>query len=168
MTRFEKVSRDQFNKDWRAKFGTDPDEGIYDGVVVPRRSAKHSAGYDFFAPIDLVIGPGESVIVPTGIRAVMDEFQFLMIVPRSGLGFKFRLQLDNSVGIIDADYAGSDNEGHIMAKITNDSKEFRTCRIDAGQAFMQGILMRYETMEREETPTKERNGGFGSTDKKAE
>ena len=104
------------------------------------------------------------MLVPTGIRAIMDEGQFLALAPRSGLGFKYRLQLDNTLGIIDADYAQSKNEGHIMAKITNDSREFRTCTIDAGSAFMQGILMRYETMEREETPVKERDGGFGSTD----
>ena len=50
----------------------------------------------------------------------------LKCYPRSGLGFKYRLQLNNTVGIIDSDYFYSDNEGHIFAKLTNDSNENKT------------------------------------------
>ena len=56
----------------------------------------------------------------------------LKCYPRSGLGFKYRLQLNNTVGINDSDYYGSDNEGHIFAKITNDSKEGKTVELAAG------------------------------------
>ena len=164
MTRFEKVSKAQFEKDWRSTFGVTPLDDVYDGIKLPRRATKFDAGYDFFAPVDLVIGPSETVTIPTGIRAVMDEGTVLLLMPRSGLGFKYRLQLDNTVGVIDAHYYTSDNEGHIMARLTNDSKDFRICRVDAGQAFMQGVLLPFLTMELEEQPTKERNGGFGSTD----
>lgn len=53
----------------------------------------------------------------------MEDNWVLQCYPRSGLGFKFRLQLNNTVGIIDSDYYYSDNEGHIFAKITNDTNE---------------------------------------------
>ena len=75
--------------------------------------------------------PGESIKVPTGIRAEMEEGWVLKCYPRSGLGFKFRLQLNNTVGIIDSDYFYSDNEGHIFAKLTNDSKEGKTVSLKA-------------------------------------
>ena len=73
----------------------------------------------------------------------MEENWVLQCYPRSGLGFKFRLQLNNTVGIIDSDYYNSDNEGHIFAKITNDTKEGKTVEIPAGTGFMQGIFMEY-------------------------
>lgn len=162
-TKFEKVSREQFAKDWQKVFGVQPDDSVYDELKIPSRATKFSAGYDFFAPIDLVIGPGETVLVPSGIRAILRETQVMVVTPRSSLGFKNRLQLDNTVGIIDADFWQSDNSGHIMLKLTNDSHEYRVCRVNAGEALVQGIILRYETMDEEDEPTKERNGGIGST-----
>lgn len=121
-----------------------------------------SAGYDFFAPFSFALKPGETIKIPTGIRVLLDEDKFLALYPRSGLGFKFRLQLDNTVGIIDADYSGSDNEGHIFAKITNDGKNGRTVSVAQGQAFMQGVIQQYFKVEGD-TADDIRNGGFGST-----
>lgn len=86
-----------------------------------------------------------------------------MCLPRSGLGFKYRLQFDNSVGIIDSDYSRSDNEGHIFAKLTNDGREGKTVSIKQGQAFMQGIINRYFVVDEDATEGV-RNGGFGSSD----
>ena len=86
----------------------------------------------------------------------------LKLYPRSGLGFKYRLQLNNTVGIIDSDYFGSDNEGHIMAKITNDSREGKTLEINAGMGFMQGIFLEYGITV-DDDASDIRNGGFGST-----
>ena len=88
----------------------------------------------------------------------------LKLYPRSGLGFKYRLQLNNTVGIIDSDYYYSDNEGHIFAKITNDSNENRTVNINAGEGFMQGIFIQYG-ITLDDDVTELRNGGFGSTTK---
>ena len=88
----------------------------------------------------------------------------LMLYPRSGLGFKYRLQLDNLVGIIDSDYFYSDNEGHIFAKLTNDSKTNKIVTVRRGDAFMQGIFVEYGITEDDKVETS-RNGGFGSTDK---
>lgn len=86
----------------------------------------------------------------------------LHLYPRSGLGFKFRLQLNNTVGIIDSDYFNSDNEGHIFAKITNDSNEGKVLKLQAGEGFMQGIFLEYGITEDDDADGV-RNGGFGST-----
>ena len=164
ISKFEKVSYEQF------KSGFDNvDEKIikeyYDGIKLPKRATKGSAGYDFFAPFDIVLAPGETIKVPTGIRCEMELNYVLKLYPRSGLGFKYRLQLNNTVGIIDSDYYYSDNEGHIFAKITNDSNENKTVSIAKGTGFMQGIFVEYGiTIDDDATET--RNGGFGSTTKK--
>lgn len=89
----------------------------------------------------------------------------LQLYPRSGLGFKYRLQLDNTVGIIDSDYYYSDNEGHIFAKITNDTRNNKEIYIPKGTAFMQGIFLKYG-ITIDDVTTDKRNGGFGSTDRK--
>ena len=86
----------------------------------------------------------------------------MSLYPRSGLGFKYRLQLNNTVGIIDSDYFYSDNEGHIMARITNDSKEGKTLSLEMGVGFMQGIFLEYGITQDDDSEGV-RNGGFGST-----
>ena len=164
IAQFERVSFEQF------KSGFDNvDENkikeLYDAIKLPKRATKGSAGYDFFAPFDIVLEPGKTIKVPTGIRAKMELNWVLKLYPRSGLGFKYRLQLNNTVGIIDSDYYYSDNEGHIFAKITNDSNENKTVEIKQGTGFMQGIFVEYGiTLDDDATET--RNGGFGSTTKK--
>ena len=87
-----------------------------------------------------------------------------MLFPRSGLGFKYRLQLNNTVGIIDSDYYYSDNEGHIFEKITNDSNENKVVEIQAGMGFSQGIFVPFGITIDDEADGI-RNGGFGSTTK---
>lgn len=156
---FEKVSLEQFKQTYT---GADA-ESVYGAIKLPKRATAGSAGYDFFAPFDIELKAGETVKVPTGIRVKMEDGWFLSIYPRSGLGFKFRLQLDNTVGIIDKDYYDSDNEGHIMVKLTNDSKEGKTVNIAAGAGFVQGIFTEFGiTVDDDADGT--RNGGFGSTD----
>ena len=100
--KFFKVSLQQF-----LPYG---DEETYESIRMPKRATTQSAGYDFFATQDINLQPGQTVTVATGIRAVMPADWCLMIFPRSGLGFKYRLKLNNTVGIIDADYAQSENE----------------------------------------------------------
>ena len=107
IAKFDKVSRERFLEDWKETFGADGDkdlEAIYDGVSLPRRATAGSAGYDFFLPLDVELKPGESLKVPTGIRVRMEPDWVLQLYPRSGLGFKYRLQMNNTVGIIDSDY----------------------------------------------------------------
>ena len=165
VARFHKVSYGQFVKDWEDSFGTTSEEEIrmiYDHIILPRRATAGSAGYDFFSPIDFSLLPGETIKIPTGIRVELEEDWVLQCYPRSGLGFMFRLQLNNTVGIIDSDYFYSDNEGHIFSKITNDSNEGRNVDIEAGIGFMQGIFVEYGITVDDDV-TDIRNGGFGST-----
>ena len=114
--------------------------------------------------MDFQLQPSETAKIPTGIRAKIQEGWVLEIFPRSGLGFKFRLQLNNTVGIIDSDYFNSDNEGHIFIKITNDTNEGKTVRVDSGKGFAQGIFMPFGITE-DDNVDEIRNGGFGSTTK---
>ncbi len=161
IAKFEKVSHQQYSLDCEKK---EKDE-IYSCIKLPKRATKGSAGYDFFAPFDIVLNPGETIKIPTGIRVQMEENYVLKLYPRSGLGFKYRLQLNNTVGIIDSDYYYSSNEGHIFAKITNDSNEGKTIVIHQGEGFMQGIFVEYG-ITIDDDCQEIRDGGFGSTTKK--
>ena len=164
--KFYKVSYEQFEGAMLDDFDLTKEriKEIYDNLKLPRRATKGSAGYDFYTPVDINLEPGKTIKIPTGIRCEMNERWVLMIYPRSGLGFKFRLQLNNTVGVIDSDYFYSDNEGHIFIKITNDTNENKTVNVAAGQGFAQGIFMTYGITEDDDV-TEERNGGFGSTTK---
>ena len=137
---------------------------MYENLKLPRRATKGSAGYDFFSPADFTIKPGETIKIPTGICVEMDQEWVLKCYPRSGLGFKFRLQLNNTVGIIDSDYFYSDNEGHIFVKLTNDTNEGKTVSVAQGTGMVQGIFMQYGITEDDDAEGI-RNGGFGSTTK---
>lgn len=163
IAKFEKVSFEQFEKDWLNIFPAKTDvKAIYDAIMLPKRATTGSAGYDFYAPMAIELHPGESINIPTGIRVKIDDGWVLKIYPRSGLGFKFRLQLNNTVGIIDSDYYNSDNEGHMFIKITNDTHEEKTVEINKGSAFCQGIFVEYGITV-DDNADGERNGGFGST-----
>ena len=165
---FEKVSFRQFREGWESVRGKTDEDTLtraYEALSLPVRATSGSAGYDFYLPFDLVLHPGESVRIPTGIRARMEEGWVLMLFPRSGLGFKYRLQMDNTVGVIDSDYYYSDNEGHIFAAITNDSRQEKVLALKAGDAFMQGVFMPFGITE-SDCVTGRRNGGFGSTSAK--
>lgn len=165
IAKFHKVSYEQFEGDWKDTFGpTDAEEikRIYEGLRLPARATAGSAGYDLYTPVALTIRPGEVVKIPTGIRVEMNDGWVLAVFPRSSLGFKYRLQLNNTVGIIDSDYFYSDNEGHIFAKLTNDSNENKTLIIPADTGFMQGIFVEYGITV-DDDATEIRNGGFGST-----
>ena len=161
------MSFEQFLEGWGDTLGIadrSKIQEIYDGIRLPRRATAGSAGYDFFAPADITLAPGETIKIPTGVRVWMEPEWVLKCYPRSGLGFKYRLQLNNTVGIIDSDYYYSDNEGHIFAKITNDSNEGKTVELKAGEGFMQGIFVEYG-ITLDDDVTEIRNGGFGSTTK---
>ena len=159
-TLFHKVSLNQF----ALAYKDNNVEKIYNDIKLPQRATKGSAGYDFFAPFDFTLKPNETITIPTGIRCEMDENRVLMIFPRSGLGFKYRMQLNNTVGIIDSDYFYSDNEGHIFIKITNNTNEDKVIEVKKGQGFAQGLFMQYFLTDDDDASTI-RNGGFGSTTK---
>lgn len=163
--KFYKVSFEQFKEGMKDFHLTNQQlEKTYKELLLPKRATKGSAGYDFYTPIDIALNPGETIKIPTGIRCEMNPSWVLMIFPRSGLGFKYRLQLNNTVGIIDSDYFYSDNEGHIFIKLTNDSNENKILEVKKGQGIVQGIFMNYGLVEDDDT-SESRNGGFGSTTK---
>lgn len=113
MTKFEKISFNQYFKDMNDTFysnnyidlSSEDGHGIkteYEDIKLPKRATKSSAGYDFFAPFGFELKAGQSIKIPTGIKCCMNDNLFLGIVPRSSLGFKYRMQIDNTMGIIDA------------------------------------------------------------------
>ena len=163
--KFEKVSLNQFIKDVKscAPGLNDSDyELMYNALKIPKRATTGSAGYDFFAPFSFQLKAGESIKIPTSIRVQLNIDKFLAIYPRSGLGFKYKLQLWNGVAIIDSDYYNSDNEGHIFIKLYNDSPEGKTLLVEQGDAFAQGIIQQYYKVDGDNVNTI-RKGGIGST-----
>lgn len=165
IAQFFKVSFDNFAQAMKADFPEFSDADIremYGKLELPRRATRGSAGYDLFAPFSFSLAPGETVRIPTGIRVKMEEDWVFTLYPRSSLGFKYRLQLNNTVGIIDSDYFGSDNEGHIFIKMTNATNEGKTMEVSQGTGFAQGIFLEYGITVDDEAE-EIRNGGMGST-----
>ena len=158
IAKFQKVSPEQFAADWDFT-GQSP----YDEIQLPKRGTAGSAGYDFYSPLDFTLEPGEFIRIPTGIRARMEDGWVLALFPRSGQGFKYRLQLYNTVGVIDADYYGAANEGHIQIKIVNANEEGKILEVKKGEAFAQGIFLPFGITVDDEVDGI-RTGGFGSTD----
>lgn len=163
IAKFEKVSFSAFKEAMKdCELNVNNVEDVWDDIELPRRATIGSAGYDFFLPVDIELKPGQTIKLPTGIRCKMEPGWVLKMYPRSGLGFKYRLQLNNTVGIIDQDYYYADNEGHIMARITNDSNENKVLSLKAGEGFMQGIFVEYGITV-DDDASGVRHGGFGST-----
>lgn len=167
VAKFEKVSFEQFLKDYIDVFGdtdTNKVKEIYDSIKLPKRGTKFSAGYDFFAYQNITLKPGETIKYPSGIRCKINDNYVLLIMPRSSLGFKYRLQLDNTVGVIDADYYNAKNEGHMFIKMTNDSRSNKVMNVNKDEGYAQGIFMAYGITVDDDVTT-ERTGGIGSTTK---
>lgn len=166
MSKFEKVSFEQWKKD--SGFDGIPESMLrewYDKIKLPHQATKASAGCDFCMPFNLNFEAGSTFRIASGIRWVCkeaDQDKVLLIMPRSGLGFKYGIRLSNTVGVIDADYCNSDNEGHIIISMVNPSNQ--DIELEQGKPFAQGIIVKYEVPEGAESDA-ERNGGFGSTDK---
>lgn len=170
VARFEKVSFNQFIDDINKQIGNgelgewvgkeDLNE-MYESIVLPYRKTRGSAGHDFIAPFDITIQPGQTIVIPTGIRCFIEPDCVLCLAPRSGQGFNYRLRLNNTLGYIDSDYYFADNEGHIMVKLSNEGNKIFKC--EKGKAFCQGLFHEYFIAEGNEDPETTRKGGFGST-----
>jgi len=157
-----------------------------DGINVPKRNTKQAAGYDFEAAKDIeipsiwatglksgwtamaaLLQSNEKIegikptLVPTGIKAYMQEDEYLQLANRSGNPMKKFLLLANGIGVIDADYYNNDdNEGHIMFQFINFG--FATAHIKKGERIGQGIFLPFLKADNDEADG-ERVGGFGST-----
>lgn len=155
IAQFFKVSKQEYLKEASVE--------EYESIILPRRATSGSAGYDFFAPKEIFVMPNQTVKVATGIRVKIDDGWVLKIYPRSSLGFKYRLTLNNTVGIIDSDYYYADNEGHIFIKMTNLGD--KPLVIEKGKAFAQGVFVEYGITFDDDCVVN-RRGGIGSTDSK--
>ena len=165
MSHFEKVSFEQWKKDCGVKGLPDSElREWYENIKMPRQATAGSAGLDFFMPFNLNFESGSKFKIATGVRWVADgaNDRVLLIVPRSGLGFKYGIRLPNTIGVIDADYAEAENEGHILVALENPSAE--NIQLPEGKPFVQGIIVKYEVPEGAGSEDA-RTGGFGSTDK---
>ena len=155
MRKFEKISIKQFEND--------NVNGNYNDIELPIRKTKNSAGYDFISFLDTSLSPGEIKKIPTGIKACMNNDEYLAIFVRSSMGFKYNIRLCNQVGIIDSDYYNNiDNEGHIWVCLQNEGeKDFV---IKKGDAFAQGVFCKYLICD-DDNSYGDRIGGIGSTNK---
>lgn len=158
---FEKVSFEQYKMDCLTLYKTNPDEEAlhkeWEEIKLPVRATGDSCGYDFFIPRNMYIN-GRPKVLATGIRTHIDSGWFLMCAPKSGLGFKYEARLANTIGIVDGDYYYSDNEGHILIKLSSET----SFDLEAGNKFVQGIFLPYG-ITKDDHATAKRNGGFGST-----
>lgn len=156
---FEKISFEQYVKDVGGERHELAEE--YLDIKLPRRATAKSAGYDIYSPFSFELNPGETIKIPTGIKAYMQDDEVLKIYIRSSLGFKYDVTLSNNVGIIDADYANALNEGHIWIKLINHGD--KTLSINKGKAIAQGIFEKYLKVDNDKPVKDERVGGIGST-----
>ncbi len=144
MMKFEKVSK-------------------YPNARLPERATIGSAGYDFFIVEDTIVEGKQNVLVPTGVKAQIDNGYWLQLAVRSSTPRKLGLILANGIGIIDSDYYNNpDNEGHIMFQVYNLTDN--TVVLHKGDRIGQGVFVPYALTDDDNTCAL-REGGFGSTDK---
>ena len=136
-----------------------------EGINLPVRSTKNSAGYDIEAAEDVVIPAfklgQKPVLVKTGLKAYMQSDEVLILANRSSNPGKKGLILANSIGVVDSDYYGNpDNDGHIMFAFFNFKDE--DIKIKKGERIGQGMFQKYLVTDND-IAGGERTGGFGST-----
>lgn len=147
MSRFFEVVRDEFRKN-------------SGDIKLPTRATEHSAGYDFYSPVDITIPPHEMVMIWTDVKANMYYDNVLLLFVRSSMG-KHPVVIANGTGLIDADYYSNEsNDGNIGFRLLNLGDI--PYEIKVGDRIGQGIFVKYGTVKNDTTKTK-RNSGFGST-----
>ena len=184
VAKFEKVSYAQFYEEMKKLFTENgvPDEdgnpvediasvpefdqaiqAAYDSIELPTRATKFSSGYDFKAPFRFEMAPGDTLKIPTGIRALFSDKSYcLLMIPRSSQGIKYGIRFSNTAGNVDADYSDADNEGHIFIKLENWGEKMYVA--EPGDKIGQGIFVPYGITE-DDAAEGERTGGIGSTGK---
>ena len=158
---FEQISQKQWDNDFNNIL--EMHQVDYKKHQLPKRGSKTSAGYDFFSPINEIIPAHGTAKIPTGVKVFMQQDEVLMIYPRSSIGFKKKLMLVNTTGIIDSDYyENPDNDGNIGFAFYNMSDV--DVLIKAGERVLQGIFTKYLITE-DDNADEVRTGGTGSTGK---
>lgn len=143
-------------------FSLDSEFYLSNQFSLPRRGTVKSSGYDLYSPFEFVLKPGETIFIPLGINVEIENGRWLMCIPRSGVGFKYRIRLDNTVGNIDADYyMNENNEGEICLKITNcGTKDYE---VKYNDRILQAVFVPFGITYDDEPISEIRTGGFGST-----
>ena len=131
-------------------------------AYLPIRGTKKSAGYDFRLPEEIVINPGETYTVDSGIQVrltdVHENYVGLMFI-RSSLGIKKKLRVSNSVGVIDADF-----KDNIKIALHNYGNE--PVHLEKFEKVVQLVFVPYGfNTEFKDYKEEERTGGVGSTGK---
>jgi len=130
-------------------------------VALPLYHTKESAGFDIAASKDTIIRPGEVAKIPTGLVIEAPKGHFLLIAARSSLPLKKGLAMANGIGVVDPDYAGPNDEVHIIVhNFTSQPVE-----VKKGERLAQGIFMPVEQAQWEEVEQLRDSdrGGIGST-----
>jgi len=133
--------------------------------ALPAYATPGSAGLDLRAILDapLVLGPGESALVPTGLAIhIGDPSLAAMILPRSGLGHKHGIVLGNLVGLIDSDYQG---ELKISAWNRSDTPFVLQPMERLAQLVIVPVVQASFQVVAEFPPSERGEGGYGSTGK---
>ena len=132
--------------------------------LLPSYATEESACMDIRSNEDIIIKPGHTCLVSTGIHTEIPKGYVALVFPRSGLSIKQGGSLANCVGVIDSDfYNNSTNEGHFSFTLYNSSD--KTYHVLKGEAFGQGIFQKFLTVDHEAEIKQERTYGFGSTNK---
>ena len=136
-------------------------------INLPVRKTKYSAAYDLEAAEETIIPSFKSgmtpTLIPTGLKAYMQGDEVLKLFPRSSGPKKQGILFPHSVGIIDKDYYGNeDNDGHLLVQCINIKDE--DVIIKKGEAIAQAMFQKYLIID-DDNANGTRTGGFGSTDK---
>ena len=142
-------------------------EYIDKGINLPIRKTKNSAAYDIEAAEDIVLPSFKKgmkpTLIPTGLKAYMQNDEVLLIVPRSSGPKKQGISFPHNVGVVDSDYYNnSDNEGHIFIQCIN--LKDKDVVIKKGETIGQAIFQKYLIVDNDQADGI-RSGGFGSTDR---
>lgn len=135
---------------------------LKENAIVPAYGTEYSAGADLYAlpDGDITVGPGQTVLIHTGIAMQIPEGYGGFIFARSGIATKRGLAPANKVGVVDSDY-----RGEIMVSLYNHSPQTQT--IASGERVAQMVIMPYLKAEFTESEalddTLRATGGFGST-----
>ncbi len=131
------------------------------GLPLPRYESPGAVGFDLVTRETTTIAPGAIALVPGNVIVQVPEGYALLIVPRSSLPRKKGLVCPHSVGVIDCDYHGQDDE--ILVQVHNIRSEPVT--VERGERIAQGLFVRTDRAEWMEVDShgKESRGGFGST-----
>lgn len=135
---------------------------LNDLAKIPTYGTKYAAGCDLYAATseDIVLNPGETKLIPTGLSMEIPTGLVGLIFARSGISIKRGLAPANKVGVIDSDY-----RGEIMVALYNQSNQEQI--IEKSERIAQFVLVPYVQAEFEEVESLDEtirgNGGFGST-----